>query len=229
MSTTLLVVLLPPALLVLQATLNVPQLVRLFRAQHEGVPLTGEALSLLGGAGWLVWSLLARDPAMALSAVLALVGFGPSTWILLRAGQPWRAAAGLTAVLSAGAVAGIAVGGFTALAGMLTALAIVQYGAYLTAAARCRDWSGFSPASGVLRILFGVGWGLYGHLRGTTVLVVWGVLTAVTFSITLTRALLWRRAHSASSGPRAGRSASQPWWTHLTSSGSPASSATRSS
>lgn len=221
MSTSLLVVLLPPALLVLQAILNVPQLVRLFRAQHQGVPLTGEALSLLSGAGWLVWSLLASDPAMAMSAVLALVGFGPSTWILLRAGQPWRVAAVLTGGLSIGAGAGIALGGASLLGGLLTGLAVVQYGAYLTAAARCRNWSGFSPASGVLRILFGVGWGLYGHLRMTPVLVAWGVLTTVTFSITLVRALLWRRAQSAP--------ASQPSWTHVTNSGSPASSATRSS
>lgn len=224
MSTSLLVVLLPPALLVLQATLNVPQLVRLFRAQHDGVPLPGEALSLLAGAGWLVWSLLAGDPAMALSAVLALIGFGPSTWILVRAGQPWRVAAALTTALSLGAAVGLAVGGVTLLGGMLTGLAVVQYGAYLVAAARCRDWSGFSPASGVLRVLFGVGWGVYGHLRVMPVLAVWGVLTAVTFSLTLARALLWRRAQSASAVP-----ATQPSWTQAASSGSPASCATRSS
>lgn len=223
MSTDLLVVLLPPALLVLQATLNVPQLVRLFRAQHQGVPLTGEALSLLSGIGWLVWSLLAGDPAMALSAVLALVGFGPSTWILLRAGHPWRAAAGLAGGLSAGAAVGLVVGGVSLLGGMLTGLAVVQYGAYLAAAARCPDWSGFSPTSGVLRVLFGVGWGLYGHLRGTQVLMLWGLLTTVTFSITLARALLWRRAQSTAP------SASQPSWIHDTRAGSPASWATRSS
>ncbi len=224
MPTDLLVVLLPPALLVLQATLNVPQLVRLFRAEHQGVPLIGEALSLLGGVGWLLWSVLAGDPAMALSAVLALGGFGPSTWILLRAGEPWRAAAVLASGLLAGAAVGLAIGAVSLLGGMLTGLAVVQYGAYLGAAARCRDWSGFSPTSGVLRILFGVGWGLYGHVRGTQVLVPWGVLTAVTFSITLTRALLWRRAQ-----PAAAPAASQPPWSHVTSEGSPASSATRSS
>lgn len=222
MSTDLLVVLLPPALLVLQATLNVPQLVRLFRAQHQGVPLTGEALSLLSGVGWLVWSLLAGDPAMALSAVLALVGFGPSTWILLRAGHPWRAAAVLAGGLSAGAAIGLVVGGVSLLGGMLTGLAVVQYGAYLAAAARCHDWSGFSPTSGVLRVLFGAGWGLYGHLRGTQVLMLWGLLTTVTFSITLARALLWRRAQSTAP-------ASQPSWIHDPRAGSPASWATRSS
>lgn len=192
MSTSLLLALLPPLLLVVQATLNVPQLVRLFRNQHAGVPLVGEALSLLAGAGWLVWAALARDGAMVVSAVLALAGFGPSTWVLLRAGHPWRLAAGLAGALTLGAGVGLAVGGITVLGGVLTGLAVVQYGAYMAEAFRCRDWSGYSVTSGVLRVCFGAGWALYGHLRATPVLVLWGVLTVVTFSATLGRALWWR-------------------------------------
>jgi hypothetical protein len=222
MTTDVLVVLLPPVLLVVQATLNVPQLVKLFRAAHAGVPLTGEALSLLAGVGWLVWALLAGDVAMAMSAVLALVGFGPSTWVLVRAGRPWRLAAGLAAGLALGGMLGLAIGGISVLGGLLTGLAVVQYGAYLTEAARCRDWSGFSPASGVLRIVFGAGWGLHGHLHDLPVLVAWGALTVVTFSATLGRALLWRRAQRTASVP-----ASQPSWIQAASSASPASSVTR--
>ena len=201
MSTDLLVVVLPPLLLVVQATLNVPQLVRLFRAQHAGVPLVGEAMSLLAGAGWLVWAVLARDGAMVLSAVLALAGFGPSTWVLVRAGHPWRLAAVLAAAAAAGAATGLAVGGITLLGGALTALAVVQYGAYLVEAARCRDWSGYSVASGVLRIWFGAGWAVYGHLRAMPVLVAWGALTVFTFTVTLARATWWQRRSSYHSEP----------------------------
>lgn len=193
MTDDLLVALLPSFLLVLQAALNVPQLVRLFRAQHAGVPLAGEALSLVAGVGWLVWAVLAGDGAMVASAVLALAGFGPSTWVLLRAGRPWRLAATLAGAMALGATVGLVVGGITLLGGVLTGLAVVQYGAYLVEAVRCRDWSGYSVASGVLRIGFGAGWAWYGHLRATPVLVIWGVLTVITFACTLARALWWRR------------------------------------
>ena len=201
MTDDLLVALLPPLLLVVQATLNVPQLVRLFRAQHAGVPLAGEALSLVAGAGWLVWAVLAEDGAMGVSAVLALAGFGPSTWVLLRAGRPWRLAAALAGATALGAVVGLAAGGITLLGGVLTGLAVVQYGAYLVEAVRCRDWSGYSVASGVLRIGFGAGWACYGLLRATPVLVTWGVLTVITFTCTLARALWWRRRAPYAPGP----------------------------
>ncbi|MDZ7775357.1 MAG: hypothetical protein U5L09_06935 [Bacteroidales bacterium] len=202
MPTDLLVVLLPPLLLVAQATLNVPQLVRLFRAQHAGVPLAGEAMSLLAGAGWLVWAVLAGDGLMVVSAVLALAGFGPSTWVLLRAGRPWRLATSLVAAAALGAGVGLLVGGVTLLGGVLTGLAVVQCGAYLTEAVRCPDWSGYSPTSGVLRIGFGAGSGAYGYLHATPALVVWGALTVVTFTATYVRATWWRRTRS---GPR------RPW------------------
>lgn len=224
MSTAVLLALLPPLLLLVQATLNVPQLVRLFRAQHAGVPLVGEALSLLSGAGWLVWAALAGDGAMVASAVLALAGFGPSTWVLLRAGRPWRLAAVLAGGLTLGGAVGLAVGGITLLGGILTGLALVQYGAYLTEAVRCRDWSGYSMTSGVLRIGFGAGWAVYGQLRAAPALVVWGALTVVTFSCTLGRMLWWQRVQSGEARPP-----SHPSWSHAASPGSPASSATRSS
>lgn len=200
MSTTtsqLLLALLPVALLVLQATLNVPQLVKLFRRQHGGVPLSGEALTLVAGVGWLVLSLSVGDHAMALSSLLTLVGFGPSTWLLVRAGLPWRSAAGLVALVVALTSGAWLVDGVSGLSAALLALALVQYGAYLLAAVRCDDWSGFSPAAGTMRVLFGIGWGVHALTIDNPTVLVWSVLTALTFSATLTRAMLWRRRAAA--------------------------------
>jgi hypothetical protein len=188
--------LLPVALLVLQAVLNVPQLVRLFRAEHGGVPLTGEALSLICGLGWLAWAALEGDPAIALSALLALAGFGPSTWLLLRAGSPWHVAGALVGAVVCVVGVGLLVGGIGAFGTLLTALAVVQYGAYLLAAARCTDWAGYSSSSGVLRVVYGLGWTLHGRWQGNVLLVVWGLLTASTFSVTFATAMVWRRRHA---------------------------------
>lgn len=200
-SSQVLLVLLPIALLVLQATLNVPQLVKLFRRQHGGVPLAGEALTLLGGLGWLVLSLTVGDHAMALSAVLTLAGFGPSTWLLVRAGMPWRTVAGVVAGIVA--VAGIAwfVDGVGGLSVALLGLAVVQYGAYLHAALRCTDWSGFSPSAGVMRVLFGLGWAVHAAAADNRTVLVWAVLTTVTFAATFTRAMAWRRRGAAVPAP----------------------------
>lgn len=187
-----LVALLPVVLLVLQATLSVPQLVRLVRAQHGGVPLTGEALSLVAGSGWVVWAVMVGDVAIGVSGLLAIVGFGPSTWILLRAGRPWRSAAWLGATLVVGALTGWLLGGVVLLATVLTGFAAVQYGAYLLEAVRCRDWSGFSPTSGALRVVYGAGWILHGTWTGNVFVVVWGCMVVTTFVVTLAVALTWR-------------------------------------
>ena len=189
----LLSLLLPAVLLVLQATLAVPQLVRLVRVSDGGVPLTGEALALATGAGWLVWAVLSGDVAMSASALLGLAGFGPTTWVLLRRGRPWRLAATVVASLAVVEAVGLVIGGLSLLATLLTSAAVVQYGAYLTAAARCTDWSGFSPASGALRVVYGLGWTLHGHLTGSGEIVAWGLMTAATFAITLTVATAARR------------------------------------
>ena len=202
MSETLLLQLVPVVLLVVQATLSVPQLVRIVRVADGGVPLTGEAVSLATGAGWLVWAVLAGEPAMGASAVLGLLGFGPTTWVLLRRGRPWRLAAGLVVSLATVQSVGMLLGGLSVLATLLTAAAVVQYGAYIGAALRCTDWSGYSRPSGGMRIAYGLGWAWYGHLVGAGPVVVWGLLTAATFVVTFslaTRAL--RSADSAQSSP----------------------------
>lgn len=200
-STQVLLALLPIALLVLQATLNVPQLVKLFRRQHGGVPLAGEALTLLAGVGWLLLSLTVGDHAMALSSLLTLAGFGPSTWLLIRAGMPWRSVAGLVAGVGVVGAATWLVGGIGAFGGALLALAVVQYGAYLREALRCADWSGFSPAAGVMRVLFGIGWGVHAVAVDNPTVLVWAVLTVVTFSATFTRAMAWRRRAAVVGAP----------------------------
>lgn len=186
-------VVLPLALLGLQATLNVPQLVRIVRAQYGGAALSGEALTLTAGLGWLGWSLIEADPAMAASAALTLLGFGPTTWMLVRAGSPWRSTAIAVVVVASACVAGLVLGGTAWLATALTALAVVQYGAYVLAACRCEDWTGFSPSSAALRVVFGIGWAVHGLLIAQVVLVVWGAMTVATFTLTASIALRSRR------------------------------------
>jgi|GEM_PF-4034708 len=192
-----LLALLPVALLVLQASLNVPQLVKLFRREHGGVPLAGEALTLLGGLGWLALSLSVGDGAMALSSLLTMAGFGPSTWMLVRAGIPWRTVAGLVVVVGAGTGAAWLVAGTAGLSAALLVLAVLQYGAYLRAGLRCTDWTGFSPSAGVMRVLFGIGWAVHAVAAGNTTVLVWALLTMVTFSATFARATVWRRRNVA--------------------------------
>lgn len=183
---------LPVLLLLVQLVLNVPQLVKLVRAEHGGVPLTGEALSLVAGAGWVVWAALEQDLAIGLSGLLAVAGFGPSTWLLLRAGRPWRVAAALAGTIGVLGVVAFLLGGGTLLGSALTSFAALQYGAYVLEAFRCDDWSGYSPTSGLLRITYGLGWALYGFWQANVPVLVWGVLTTVTFAITATRAAVWR-------------------------------------
>lgn len=183
---------LPLALLLLQVALNVPQLVKLWRRAHGGVSLAGEAFSLLSGLGWLAFAAASGDGGLVISSVLAIAGYGPSSWLLVRAGESWRATALVAAGLVGVAAVAVAVGGTGGLGVVLTSLAVVQYGAYLRTAAACRDWSGFSPASSGMRILFGAGWGLQGALTDNVILVVWGAMTAVTFALTFGCYVRWR-------------------------------------
>ena len=186
------IVVLPGALLVLQVVLNVPQLVRLWRRQNAGVSFTGELLSALSGVGWLAFAALTRDVALIGSAVLGIVGYGPASWMLVRAGRPWRAGVFLGAAIAVTTAAALAGWGVHGLATILELMLLVQYGAYLRTALGAREWTGFSPTSSLLRITFGVGWTVYGAATHSSTVTVWGVLTAVTFAATFT--LWWIRA-----------------------------------
>ena len=186
------IVLLPGALLVLQVVLNVPQLVRLWRRQYGGVSFTGELLSGLSGVGWLVFAVLTRDVAVTGSAVLGILGYGPASWMLLRGGRPWRAGATLGGAIALTTAAALAGWGLHGLSTVLALMLFVQYGAYLRTALGTRDWAGFSPASSTMRILFGVGWTVYGLATRNVTVTVWGVMTALTFAATF--ALWWSRA-----------------------------------
>lgn len=193
-------------LLCMQALMSVPQVVKMARAKSAaGVSMTSELVTAVTGTAWMTYAFARGDVGLLLSGLLAVVGYGTT------AGLAWRyrrmsARRGVQLVGVWGVVLLVAfVGGGPLLLGtVLTGAAVVQYTPQCVDIWRTESMGGFSPSTGVLRVVYGGLWVVYAVLMADVVLVVWAVATVATFAFTFG---VWWFRHRPSACEHAGAAA----------------------
>ena len=178
------------ALLCVQASLLWPLLRHSCRTRDiAGVSPVGEGIWVVGGAGWLLYGLLAGSPVLIISGTLICIG-SSSLLLLTRASIPpaslKRAWVGAGVTVVALSVSGY----FFGLRGLSAALAVfgmVQFLPQLTESAtrilRRLPEPGVSPAASAFRSFYAGLWALYGAGAGDLPIVTWGLAGAMAFAL----------------------------------------------
>lgn len=178
------------ALLCVQASLLWPLLRHSCRTRDiAGVSPVGEGIWVVGGAGWLLYGLLAGSPVLIISGTLICIG-SSSLLLLTRASIPpaslKRAWVGAGVTVVALSVPGY----FFGLRGLSAALAVfgmVQFLPQLTESAtrilRRLPEPGVSPAASAFRSFYAGLWALYGAGAGDLPIVTWGLAGAMAFAL----------------------------------------------
>jgi uncharacterized protein with PQ loop repeat len=174
-----------------------PQLVRIRRTSDiAGVSITAALLTVSSELGWTaylagegLWSAVPEGVLnIAANALLAIA--------VVRAGGSARAAAGAAATWLAVLVASRTLVGPTALAALLGIAYAVQLTPAVVTAWRTWSPSGISVPTWTLRLTEALLWGVYGHIRGDTPLVLFGVLGTLESCAVLLRKYLTRHRPS---------------------------------
>jgi hypothetical protein len=179
-----------------------PQLVRIRRTGDiAGVSTTAALLTVSSELGWTaylagegLWSAVPEGVLnIAANTMLAVA--------VVRAGGSARCGAGAAATWLAMLVTGRALGGATALAALLGIAYAVQLTPAVVTAWRTWSPTGISVPTWTLRLTEALLWGGYGHVRGDTPLVLFGVLGTLESCAVLLRKYLTRHRPSTIVAP----------------------------
>lgn len=183
------------ALLVVQIVLAWPVIARIHRGRSGlGISLTGEAIWVVAGVGWVVYGAVSGSVALiasgSIAAVTSCLTVG-ALWSLVP--EQRKSALIVSAGTLLGFVAGVLLAGWAGLSVALSVFGVVQFIPQLRQSVlafhRRAVTSGVSVAGASLRAVYAAGWAVYGGawwLWGVGVdwpLALWGAAGAVTFAL----------------------------------------------
>jgi hypothetical protein len=185
-------------LLVIQASLALPLVVRVIRARNGvGISLAGESIWMVAGVGWAVYGGMSGSVALVGSGSIAAITSGLLSallWPLLP--EQRGPALGASAATALGLSAGALIGGWPGLSVALSVFGVMQFIPQLrhsVDAVRLRTTTpGVSVWGSSLRAGYAAGWAVYGGawwLWGLAIehidwpLLIWGAAGAITFGL----------------------------------------------
>lgn len=194
-------------LLITQATLAVPLVVKLMRSrQRTGFSLASESMWVVAGTGWLIYGIGAQSVVLMISGVLAaLTSFLVVLLIFASSAGQYRESAVLVAATIAGLILGSVIAGFAGLTAVLSIIGVIQFVPQFFTSLRdlrnSESSSGVSVIGTALRAFYTLAWAVYamGWLlwSGEAVidwpLITWGLAGCVTFTL---QAFVARRSAS---------------------------------
>lgn len=196
------------AMLGVQMAINIPVILRLLRARSgEGMSLSGEAVWVAGGVGWIIYGVMTDSWTLVVSGSLAVIGCAVTSALVVKYSRPpMKIAASLCGVTLVAIIGGALVAGVPGLSWSMAVFGVVQFlpqlWETLKSLLRRESAGGVSVLGTTFRAVYTGGWAVYAGawwLWGIPAsqvdwpLMIWGAAGVVVFGLQAVHANLANR------------------------------------